>query len=239
MANLAKMKDDKQGNVASGPSDASMSTDPEIVRQAELETARERAATYEKRFRNVSRQVSRTKAAKERLEERLDAVQAEAAAQLSKAATTIGSQSSTIESLHDTIDSQSDSISDAQQRLKASESRISDLTKRVHKLNMRDVRAKAKAAGDDSSDEEESAGTFQVKGEQGIVTNDARALARDLVGLGVPASNVNTVIRTVAQPMGITVEGNISDRTVCCVVLEGGIAAQVQVVDEVHRAESA
>jgi len=99
--------------------------------------------------------------------------------------------------------------------------------------------AKAKAAGDDSSDEEESAGTFQVKGEQGIVTNDARALARDLVRLGVPASNVNTVIRTVAQPMGITVEGNISDRTVRRVVLEGGIAAQVQVVDEVHRAESA
>jgi hypothetical protein len=45
MANLAKIKDDKQGNVVSGPSDASMSTDPEIVRQAELETARECATT--------------------------------------------------------------------------------------------------------------------------------------------------------------------------------------------------
>ena len=104
---------------------------------------------------------------------------------------------------------------------------------------MQDVQAKAKAAGDDSSDEEESARTFQVKGEQGIVTNDAHALAHNLVGLGVLGSNVNTVICTVAQPMGITVEGNISDRTVRHVVLEGGIAAQVQVVDEVHRAESA
>jgi len=76
---------------------------------------------------------------------------------------------------------------------------------------MRDFRAKAKAVGDDSSDEEESAGTFQVKDKQGIVTNDARALARDLVELGVPAHNVDSVVHTVAQPMGITVEGNISD----------------------------
>jgi hypothetical protein len=83
------------------------------------------------------------------------------------------------------------------------------------------------------------AGTFQVKDKQGIVTNDACALARDLVELGVPARNVDSVIHTVAQPMGITVEGNISDRTVRRVVLEGGIAAQVQVVDEVHHAESA
>ena len=54
VANLTKMKDDKQGNVASGSSDASMSTDPEIVRQAELETAGEHAATYEKCFQNAS-----------------------------------------------------------------------------------------------------------------------------------------------------------------------------------------
>ena len=76
-------------------------------------------------------------------------------------------------------------------------------------------------------------------GEQGTVTNDVCALACNLVGLGVPASNISTVIHTVSQPMGITVEGNISDRTVYCVVLEYGIAAQVQVVDEVHCAESA
>lgn len=76
---------------------------------------------------------------------------------------------------------------------------------------MQDFRAKAKAAGDDSSDGEEVAAAFQVKYKQGIVTNDAHALACDLVELGVPAHNVNSVIHTVAQPMGITVEGNISD----------------------------
>jgi hypothetical protein len=52
----------------------------------------------------VSYQVSHTKTVKEHLEKHLDAIQAEAAIQLSEAATTIGSQSSTIESLYDTID---------------------------------------------------------------------------------------------------------------------------------------
>lgn len=233
------MNDAKQGNAVSGPSDTPMSTDPKIVQQAKLETARECADLYEKHFRNASRQVSRTKAAKAHLEECLDAVQADTVAQLSKAAAMNKSLSSTIESLRDTIKSQSNSISDAQQRLKGSDCCIYDLMKWVHKLHMQDFRAKAKTAGDDSSDGEEVAAAFQVKYKQGIVTNDARALACDLVELGVPAHNVNSVIHTVTQPMGITVEGNISDWTVCCVVLEGGIAAQVQVVDEVHHAESA
>jgi hypothetical protein len=103
---------------------------------------------------------------------------------------------------------------------------------------MRDVWAKTKTAGDNSSNEKKSAKAFQVKGEQSIVTNDAHTLAYNLVGLSILASNINTVIRTVAQPIGITVEGNISDRTVCRVVFEGGIAAQIPVVDEVHHVES-
>ena len=128
-ANLARMNDAKQGNAVSGPSDTPMSTDPKIVQQAKLETARECADLYEKHFRNASRQVSRTKAAKAHLEECLDAVQADTVAQLSKAAAMKKSLSSTIESLQDTIKSQSNSISDAQQRLKGSDCCIYDLMK--------------------------------------------------------------------------------------------------------------
>jgi hypothetical protein len=73
---------------------------------------------------------------------------------------------------------------------------------------------------------------------QGIFTNESRALAHNLVQLGVPTANVNEVIHVVAQPMGVTVDGTISDCTVRCTVLEGGLAAQVQVVDEVHHAQS-
>jgi hypothetical protein len=99
MANLAGMNDAKQGNAVSGPSETLMSTDPEIVQQAELETTRECADLYEKHFQNVSHQVSCTKAAKAHLEECLDAIQADAVAQLSEAAAMNELLSSTIESL--------------------------------------------------------------------------------------------------------------------------------------------
>jgi len=93
-------------------------------------------------------------------------------------------------------------------------------------------------AESDEGDEEEEGGIYHIKDGQGIFTNETRALVHNLVQLGVPAVNVNDVIHTVAQPMGITVDGTISDRTVRRTVLEGGIAAQVQFADEVHHAQS-
>jgi hypothetical protein len=87
-------------------------------------------------------------------------------------------------------------------------------------------------------DEEEEGGIYHMKNGQGIFTNETHALACNLVQLGILAVNVNDVIHTVTQLMGITVNGTISDRTVRCTVLEGGIAAQVQFADEVHHAQS-
>jgi len=238
MSNLAKMNETKQGNSDSGPSNTPMSTDPETVRQAELEAARERAESYERRFRNVTHQVGHAQASKKRLEEHLETVQAEGATQLAEAAAANETLSSTISSLTETVSSQSAALSDMQQELDNSEHRIDDLTKQVCMLHMRDVRAKAKLAKGDEGDEEEEGGIYHMKDGQGIFTNETRALARNLVQLGVPAVNVNDVIHTVAQPMGITVDGIISDRTVRRTVLEGGIAAQVQFADEVHHAQS-
>ena len=51
MSNLAKMNETKQGHSDSGPSNTLMSTDPETVRQAELEAPQEHAELYERRFR--------------------------------------------------------------------------------------------------------------------------------------------------------------------------------------------
>src|ERR1700676_134686 len=117
MANLAKMNEAKQGNQDSGPSNTSMSTDPESVHQVELEAARERAALYERHFRNVSCQVGHVQASKQCLEEHLDTVQAEAATQLAETAAANESLSSTISSLTETLSSQSATLSDTQQEL--------------------------------------------------------------------------------------------------------------------------
>ena len=53
-------------------------------------------------------------------------------------------------------------------------------------------------------------------------------MAHDLVNhLGVPVENVNDVIHAVAKPLGITVNGKISKRTVSWTVLEGSVAAKL------------
>ena len=170
MANLAKINEAKQGNQDSGPSNTSMSTDPESVHQAELEAASEHAALYERHFRNASCQVGHVQASKQRLEERLDTVQAEAATQLAETVAANESPSSTISSLTETLSSQSAALSDMQQELDDSKYRIDDLTKQVNKLRIRDIRVKVKSAEDD--EEEEEAGTYNMKDGQGIFTNE-------------------------------------------------------------------
>ena len=58
-------------------------------------------------------------------------------------------------------------------------------------------------------------------------------MSHDLVNhFGVPVENVNDVIHAVAKPLGITVNGKISKRTVSWTVLEGSVAAKLQLVQE-------
>ena len=55
---------------------------------------------------------------------------------------------------------------------------------------------------------------------------------------GVPVAHVNDVIHTIAKPLGVTVGRNISKFTVSHTVLEGGVAAKLQLVQEFHNADS-
>jgi len=183
-----------------------MSIDPDTVRQAELETARERAESYERRFRNVSCQVSCAQASKKHVEECLDAVEAEAAAANDTLSSTIEYTSLIPLSLspnHFLI------LSNASLPLRATSLTLRSVS---IKLRMQDVHAKAKSTTDDATDEEVPAGQYHMMDNQGIFTNETRALARNLVQLGVPTANVNEVIHVVAQPMGVTMDGTISDR---------------------------
>ena len=75
-----------------------------------------------------------------------------------------------------------------------------------------------------------SARTYQLK-HKGTVVNDARSLSRDLVQLGVPVTKVNNAIHRVSRTVGITVLGDISNRT----VLEGGVASEIQIADELRQ----
>src|SRR6267154_4107158 len=104
-------------NSDSGPTNNPMSTDPETVQQVGLDAVREHAESYERHFRNVTRQVGHAQASKKRLEEHLETVQAEGATQLAEAAAANETLSSTISSLTETVSSRSAALSDMQEEL--------------------------------------------------------------------------------------------------------------------------
>ncbi|TBU36763.1 hypothetical protein BD309DRAFT_984732 [Dichomitus squalens] len=62
---------------------------------------------------------------------------------------------------------------------------------------------------------------------------------KDLVGLGLKVNQVKKAITQMATAAGLTVKGNMSERTGGRVVKEGGIMAQMQVVEELQGADGA
>ena len=72
----------------------------------------------------------------------------------------------------------------------------------------------------------------------GVVTDDDQILVRDLIECNIPVKHVGKAIDVVARHLGIKVADKISERTVGCVVLEGGIAAEMQIVDEANHSQS-
>lgn len=74
--------------------------------------------------------------------------------------------------------------------------------------------------------------------EKGIYTPKARSLARTLVSAGCATKHIGLVIRAVCAAAGLTVKGNISSRTAARSVLEGGIAAKIQVGHDLGVAKS-
>jgi hypothetical protein len=81
-------------------------------------------------------------------------------------------------------------------------------------------------------------GTVHLKEKGGVVSFPIRSVVRQLSALGIPESNTNRVIHVVGDGLGVKIEGNISARTVGWIVDAGGLAAQVQIVDELQSAEN-
>lgn len=73
--------------------------------------------------------------------------------------------------------------------------------------------------------------------EKGVYTPRARSVARTLVLAGCATKHIGRVIRTVCDAAGITVKGNISGRTAARAVLEGGIAAKIQIGYDLGKAK--
>ena len=74
--------------------------------------------------------------------------------------------------------------------------------------------------------------------EKGVVSDPSRAMVRNLVQLGVPVANVEGAINAVSEQLGVSVQDSLSARTVSRIVLEGGVAAKLQLVHEIQQTDS-
>lgn len=72
---------------------------------------------------------------------------------------------------------------------------------------------------------------------KGVYTPRARLVARTLMLAGCATKHIGLVIRTVCHAAGITVKGNISGRTAARSMLEGGIAAKIQIGHDLGKAK--
>jgi len=71
---------------------------------------------------------------------------------------------------------------------------------------------------------------------KGAISDEARDMVRGLVaGNNVPVSQVSGVIKTVTAALGAEVKGEISTRSVARIMLEGDLAANIQLVDEAQQ----
>ena len=73
---------------------------------------------------------------------------------------------------------------------------------------------------------------------KGVIPDATRNVLSDLIALhGVPATRAIGALKCIAQAMGRRVEGNVSERSLGRITLEGGAALMGQFVEAVHEAE--
>ncbi|KAF8592454.1 hypothetical protein K439DRAFT_1610258 [Ramaria rubella] len=71
--------------------------------------------------------------------------------------------------------------------------------------------------------------------EKGIIKDTFRDLVRELVADGVGVEHGDPIMKCVSQAVGVELKGDISTQSVSRIVLEGGVASKMQIVDHVQR----
>ncbi|KDQ10140.1 hypothetical protein BOTBODRAFT_116269 [Botryobasidium botryosum FD-172 SS1] len=110
--------------------------------------------------------------------------------------------------------------------------RLEELQRTNNMLRMRDARAPQRLQNAVTS-----AMTFHLK-LRGIITTDTREMIRDFAALGVPAAKINEAIHIATKGAGITTLGDVDRQSVAQIVLEGLIATEIQLVQEMHNTEA-
>ncbi|KAH6912232.1 hypothetical protein BKA70DRAFT_1535548 [Coprinopsis sp. MPI-PUGE-AT-0042] len=119
---------------------------------------------------------------------------------------------------------------------KRGDSLLKEKGKLRHALKMHSVRKKAKETNLKGRDKEnvDERRVATLKDTKGTLSLKARAAVRQLTGLGVPEGKINDTIHIVAESLGVDIADAISRRSAGRIANEAGLAAQLQLVDELR-----
>lgn len=106
------------------------------------------------------------------------------------------------------------------------------LRKKVARANAR----KAKAL-EDASASVQSPRRYTLKDRTGTIRSEIRVMFRKLAGEGVAAGRAESVIKSVADGLGIEVEGSFSPQIVGRIMYEGLMEAQTRIAHELKKAK--
>jgi hypothetical protein len=183
-----------------------------------------RAEDYKRRFRNEVKKSTRAKKQNGVLQEKLKTAEADAVLARATANSIYVSTSAELDHTRETLARTEKSLVQMQDRVVSS-------AKTRNRLSMRLARMPKKVSRVLSQ-------PHQLK-EKGVIREETRHIVRELVQLGVPMENVSNTLEAVAQGLGVGIKGHISTRSVGRIVLEGGVAAKLQLVHEIEQAQSA
>ncbi|KAE9392205.1 hypothetical protein BT96DRAFT_1000611 [Gymnopus androsaceus JB14] len=187
---------------------------------------------YEKEYRKERKKAKRAKTSLDKARDKLETERAE----WKDAKKSLKKQNQELEK----------ELAKTRKRLETTEFKISDLcsnkenlrtdVSRLGKKVARVEEQKEKAVLKASEKARQEVNTFAVK-EDGIVSSTARDLSRDLVAIGLKPGMVGPALDRVLAAAGVEVKGNLSRTTVRCTVIEGGVAADLQLVDAMKESD--
>lgn len=78
---------------------------------------------------------------------------------------------------------------------------------------------------------------YNLKEDAGVIRSEVRIMIRKLACQGVSTKRVTEIIKTVGETLGVEVIGSISGHSVARIMLEGLVQAQMQIAQELNRAD--
>ncbi|KAE9389844.1 hypothetical protein BT96DRAFT_1002844 [Gymnopus androsaceus JB14] len=137
-------------------------------------------------------------------------------------------------------------LTKTKKKLETAERKISDLrankenlNANVHRLDKKIARAvdqKDRAIDRAMEKTKKEVNTFEVK-QGGIVSNLARDVTQNLVAIGLKPGMVGPAVNTILTAAGVKVKGNLSCTTVRRAIIEGGVAADLQLVEAMKESD--